>query len=284
MSARTPNGERKILLQFERLLETENYKDEVAKIRKALDIPVEGITPTPNDLQHLLYEFRIPDGINKYPLYGNKAVNHPQVLEYKKASKELLAMLPIGNEYLKTCVRLHAYFNTFFYDELNDYKKILERENVCSLSDAEAEFYEYLPGENQYMNSYAEKLETKLWRYPVSIRIHADASQRDIVEYIKNNWGAISFLQKKYLDKNRNGSFKNSKTKVNSILKRRNDLIYKNRHLKLKEIVSILMRNGYEMGMKWMWAVSEKYEHWKRREERKSEIRINLYLTFFLYI
>jgi hypothetical protein len=68
-------------------------------------------------------------------------------------------------------------------------------------------------------------LENKLWKYPVVLRIHPDASQRDIIEYIKTHWGLIKHYQDQYTDRNKDASFKNSKTKENLKLKERNDFI-----------------------------------------------------------
>jgi len=56
-------GEKKILLQFERLVETEPFKKEVKRLRSLLKLPVNGIEPTEEDLKNLSDIFRVPDNL-----------------------------------------------------------------------------------------------------------------------------------------------------------------------------------------------------------------------------
>jgi len=76
--------------------------------------------------------------------------------------------------------------------------------------------------------------------YPIAIRISPYASQRDIVNFVKNKsiWKEeIEFLQKKYRDESVSiGKIR----KRDKDLEKRNDIIYKNRDKTLKEIRKIL--------------------------------------------
>lgn len=74
--------------------------------------------------------------------------------------------------------------------------------------------------------------------YPIAVRISPHASLRDILDYIKTTYHyQISFLQKKYKDKNiKLGKFKKRKT----IIQERNEFIYQNRDLPRQEIMKLV--------------------------------------------
>ncbi|KKR18345.1 MAG: hypothetical protein UU65_C0002G0220 [candidate division CPR2 bacterium GW2011_GWC1_41_48] len=76
--------------------------------------------------------------------------------------------------------------------------------------------------------------------YPIAIRISPYASQRDLIDFIKNKivWKKeIEFLQNKYKDKN----IKIGRVKAkNQSTQERNDFIYQNRDKTLKEVRELL--------------------------------------------
>ncbi len=80
--------------------------------------------------------------------------------------------------------------------------------------------------------------------YPVAIRISPYATQRDLIDFIKNKsiWkNEIEFSLKKYRDKNiQIGKVRRKKTNIQE----RNDLIYSNSHKPVKEIRKILAKQG----------------------------------------
>jgi len=243
MNTSNTKGEKKILLQFQRFSETDTFKKEVARIRKVCRLPKNGIKPTNDDIENLSNIFRTPDNYPPIkegePKFALKTLN----LETKK----IIDLLPISNLYLSSLVKHYIIFNKFFYDELGTLKDFFHTSNVCELGDAQMEFDEYAPSEDPEefygsftIKGYIEMLENKLWEYPVVLRIHPDASQRDIMEYIKKHWQQIKHYQDKYADRNKQASFKNSKTKENSKIKKRDDFIYKNRNLPRKEIMRMV--------------------------------------------
>lgn len=238
-------GEKKILLQFERFIETDFFKEEVARIRKAIKLPIDGIKATPEDLANLTHLFRTPDN---YPTKKLKGEHPMRLLNIE--TRKLVDLLPINNIYLSSLVKYYIVFNRLLYAELNDFKEYFRTANVCELEDAQREFEEYAPSEDPEefhasfsIRGYIEMLEDKLWKYPVVIRIHPDASQRDIVEYIKTHWHLIKYYQDQYANRTKDASFKHSKTKENKELKKRNDFIYKHRHLSRKEIMSMVNKD-----------------------------------------
>jgi hypothetical protein len=242
-------GEKKILLQFERLIETEPFKKEVKRLRSLLKLPVNGIEPTKEDLKELSNTFRIPDNL---PIKKPKDGHFP-LRQFNIESRKIISLLPIDNLYLSSLVKRYVLFNKFFYDELEDLKRYLHAVNVCELEDAQSEFDEYAPAEDPEdfyssfsVKAYIEMLQNKLWKYPVVVRIHPDASQRDIIEFIKKHWVEIKHYQDQYINRRKDASFKNSKTTENKKIKERNDFIYKNRHLPRKEISTLVAKTFNE--------------------------------------
>lgn len=81
--------------------------------------------------------------------------------------------------------------------------------------------------------------------YPIAIRISPYASQRDVIDFVKNrlNWEIISKeLQPKYKDE----KVKIGKIRAkNPTIQKRNDLIYKNRDKSLKSISELLQDRGF---------------------------------------
>lgn len=233
-------GERKILLQFERFIETDTFRQEVERIRLLLKLPVNGIDPTEKDLKNLSNRFRIPDNFpNNFPIQKFNNNEHP-IRILNAEMRKVINSLPLDSIYFSSLVRYYILFNKFFYDELEDFKSRFHSENVCELEDA---LEEDLPdGDDPDFNlrAHNEMMEIKLGRYPIALRIHPEASQRDIVEYIKKHWLEIKFYQDQYVSKNKKASFKNSKTKENPWKKERRDYIYENRHLLRKKIMELV--------------------------------------------
>jgi len=235
-------GEKKILLQFQRFAETDVFKDEVKRIRALCKLPKNGIEPTKGDLENLPNIFRIPDN---FPSAKQKYRFPLKTLNIE--ARKIINQLPINNSYLVALVKYYILFNRFFYEELKELERSFHKSNVCELEDAQSEFDEYAPSEDPEefyasfsIRAYIKMLENKLWRYPIVLRIHPDASQRDIVEYIKEHWIEIKHYQDEYSKENRTTSFKNGRTMENKKIKERNDFIYKNRHLQRKKIMSLV--------------------------------------------
>jgi hypothetical protein len=104
-------GEKKILLQFERFVETDLFKDEVKRIRKLSKIPKEGIEPTKEDLANLGNIFRIPDN---FPVKRVKGEEFP-LKKLNLESKKLIGLFPIENRYFTFLIKYFIIFNKFLY-------------------------------------------------------------------------------------------------------------------------------------------------------------------------
>lgn len=276
----TSKGEGKILNAFKKLVLTKHFVDEVSRIRKLCEIPENGYTISTKELEKIL---KHPRGERYVPNeeYFSKQFNSVAELkewhsrkgrpsasvlvsdqfgytknvdtlkeEVLKISKELL---PAQSEYFELLIRFFVLYNEFYYDELDNYLSN-SMTNVCKLEDAEMEFDNYsLDGDSPSdIKSHNAMLENKLKKYPVVLRIHPDASQGDVIDYLRKQWWEIAKLQSKYRIKNKTSSFrfeKSSKIKNQD----RNNFIFEHRHLKSKEIARLTNERfntdsvGYEL-------------------------------------
>jgi len=237
MEIETTRGEKKIWLQFERLMENNGFIEEVKRIRIQLDIPVGGVKPTKKNIEH----FNILDN-KKIELHQPIDKDILFIRTLRKERKKLLSLLPINNPYLSTLTNYYIIFNKLLFSEVKNLRGSFQYSNVCEIDDAQREFDEYSPNDDpdsspRYNDAYIEMLEEKLFYYPIVLRIHPEAGQRDIIEYIKKQWPRIKSFQDNYIDKTRVASFKNSKTKENLRIKERNNFIYKNKDSSRKAIM-----------------------------------------------
>jgi hypothetical protein len=237
-------GEKKLLVQFEKIIETDHFRGEVIRIRKKLGLPDIGLLMTIEDYQSIDDPYWVPKNITNPPIdkYHFKYT-------YESEARFIIRMLPFVNDYFESLIRIYILYNKFLYSELRENKLYLEQPNICTVVDANKEFNKLLdhdndPESNVPVESYA--LECMGWEskvYPIIIKIHSDATQTDIIDFIKKNWERINLLQKKYPEHG-NTKIKNSKTTINAEIKTRNNFIYSNKHLPIKEIGRLLANQG----------------------------------------
>lgn len=227
MAAGSTQGEKKIRLQLERLVETNSFQSKVIQIRRALGLPEEGVKPTKDELRNLSNPWKFPSMIEGR-IYDGFSGYTGQCAKYAAETKALYDSLPVQGSRVSTFLR-----GIIFYDHVH-----FPDQDMGEVHDAEAELAEYGLAEDSGVIPQNERIASKLWAYPVAVRIHADASQRDVVAFIKNNWKEISTHQKKYVDPKRAVSLKNSKTRIAK--KERDAFIYENKHLTHKKIVALV--------------------------------------------
>jgi hypothetical protein len=105
-------------------------------------------------------------------------------------------------------------------------------DNLCQISDVGGGTDDFKGGK---MGEIVEKYLNK--KYPIVLRISPYASERDILNFIKENNETIKFLQREYGDKN--SKIGRIRTK-NQKKQERNDFIYEHRHLPLKKIFKLV--------------------------------------------
>lgn len=231
-------GENKILHTFKDFVKTDVFIDKVKHIRKLVNLPSGGVEPTEKDLEKLSDKSYVPDYFSIKKTEDPKQLIRTLNLEMYRIAE----LLPVDNEYLNLLVRGYIFYDEFFYKKLESKKAHLRNSNVCMIDDAQSEFEEYAPSDDPESTPRSvfetiDNLQLKLWKYPVVLRIHQDASQRDIIRYIKAHQSEIEKLQNSYRAEAKNASYKNSKTGIDKNEKR-NDFIYENRdNLSRKEIL-----------------------------------------------
>ncbi len=229
MDNKPTKGEKKILLQFERFVETDIFKQKVGIARKLIKLPLNGIKLTEKDLKNLpnLIKVYIPENFPTKDI--KKAKKLLDILHIETA--KIADLFPVCNYYLLYLIKNQILFNKFFYNELEVIKNFFEESNICELEDVESE-----------IDKYAKLKDTgSLFRYPMAIRVHSEASQRDVIEFIKRHWYLIKLYQDSCVN-NKVSSFKNSKSGVNKMLQKRNNFIYNNKLLPRKKIVELLIK------------------------------------------
>jgi hypothetical protein len=217
--AKTPTqGQKKLQVQFERLVETDSFAAEIKRVRLALELPHDNSGPT--------------------------ETSRGFMTKYTKETASLRDRLPVVNDYI-----LKQLQNYIFYNKLST----LELGDVCEIEDAETELARYSVNEDpdssgKSLRSHNDDIEEKLRRYPVSVRIHSDASKRDVLDFIKRNWSVIESDQRAFRTEGR-PSLKNSKTRVAN--KERDAFIYANRdqsHKKIARLVHEKFHKPIDMG------------------------------------
>lgn len=251
MKDKISQGEKKILLQFKRIIERSDFQEVIVGIRSNLSIPKNGLKPTKSDIANITNPNILPEFIRKkFPWKGEQNHLHPKQIAYRKEVRKIETLMPfIVNYYMSLLLRNYIYFNGF-YDELlkNSYVD-MRTSNVCLLEIPEYAFYYYsmyFDPDGKKVNDVKKRFQDKFDKYPHTIFIHRDASQRDVLAFIKNNWSIIEEVNKEYPVK-LSASIKSSKIGENKFIKDRNNFIYKYRHLKSKEIANLL---GEKFGSK----------------------------------
>lgn len=202
---RQTQGQKKLRIQFERLVETESFKTEVERVRRILNLP------------------------RNANLIGTKEFE----AEYEREVRALEKKAPASNKRLSRALRDHILYNKLSFDDLGD---------VCEIIGASSELEQYFLNENpdsriQKPTDFNDEVAYFLKRYPVSVRIHIGASQNDVVDFIKKNWQEINDSQKFFAEGKRS-PLKSSKTRTNK--KERDKFIYEHRNMPRKALAKLV--------------------------------------------
>lgn len=233
-------GEKKILVNFKKIVITDGFKEEVKRVRGALGIPLDGFVLTEEELKDVNRHIKTSDPEEYH--FVAKGLHWECKSDYPRETEKLLLMFPVMNGYLSMLLRNYIYYNVFLYNELLEYSDHLV--DVCMLADAEEESSMFLIDEDHEgsfsVEHHNKAIEGLIYKYPVSVRLHPHASQNDVIDFIKKNWKTIKKYQDKYQTKDTSFSLKNSKTKTNKNIRERDDFIYENRNLPRRDIMRIV--------------------------------------------
>jgi len=238
-------SEEKTLLVFQRIIDSKLFQDEVKIIREKLEIPCGG------------FDFKKSNKIIKFSQrdeYSYTMKDFVFVIDskYLQETKKIISLFPVMNNYYSLLIRNYIYYNVLLLKELEPF--VDNTFNICRLMDAEEEeeYFLYPDQDNQFISidRYNENVESIIMKHPVSIRIRSDVSQRTLIDFIKGNWKAINFLQKKYI-KEGGPSFKNSKTRINQFIKKRDDFIYQHKNMPRRELWQLLNKQYKRTGLEY---------------------------------
>lgn len=174
---------------FRHVLNLEFVQKEIIKIRKKLDIPVDGIIDN------------LPADVNSPSLYHNINL----LMGYKNGEKlwslseKVLLKYGLGEDIRWVGLMVeYVAFNikpNFSSDEFYSNQDLISIQNICADELSDDDFREYFDKEVMNGRLLYDK------KFPVALRISAYASKRDILEYIAKNFKKIETLLNRYKDK-----------------------------------------------------------------------------------
>jgi len=218
-------GKKKLINFLDNFIDSDYFQKRIIKIRREFKIPDNGIKP-PKRIINSLEAINIPKKIR-----GRKALNRKLVTSQYM---QIVNKLPIDGLKIKKIINIYLYYNIKNYEILMSDKEELD---VCRVHDILGEINSYSPllPKNRVMGQFKYGYE----KYPVVIKIHPDATQRDIISYIKTYWEEIDSCLSHYKGKKTIGSVRTK----NALIKERNDFIYKNRDLPYWKICTLVADN-----------------------------------------
>lgn len=205
MEQKLPKSIKQTIKIFEEFIRKESVQDFVIKLRKELNIPVNGIPYEKIDEEMLSREedyfmFYIPIRFEK-PIWKNFSVRKQNQITLLTKIQSFLLKQEHSSPYMSSMLRLYFFFNktitNFPIDLLAD--DLIKLEYIPSKLD----FYEgldSLPGSSKIsepvinpkiLKSLYQDYKIKSEAYPIAIYINPEAGQNQIKSFISKNWGNI---------------------------------------------------------------------------------------------
>jgi len=243
-------ADKKLILQFQKWFETEGIESKILELREEMGIPLEGFLLTDKDREELGNIFLTPHALSS----ANNSKLTICLRGCFVGSRELLGdgRQLLNNTFFKQVLRVYIFFNQFLFEDIHASLPIhLRQTSLCDISDAYEDLYVQVGFEGEHAfdpelaKTYIDSQRSITELFPIALRIHPEASQRDILDFIKKHWTFIKILQEQQKDKNPKILY--ARTKTNQAIKQRNDLIYKlhNAGKTTKEIRKELAKNQY---------------------------------------
>mgnify|MGYP001574856541 FL=1 len=225
---------KKVFNQLQKTIDTEWFQSEILKIRSELGVPSEGFTMTKHDRANLGSMFYIPDGV----LLRGEERKTDFLRNANILIRPLIDRLVVKNTVLSEVIKSYLFYDVLEIDSVAHHFFWREKPGLCELYDQKMALQERFANnedDEALAMSYVTELTQKSDYYPVVIRLHPEAGQRDIVDYVKKNWDRIKQVLSQY-EVDRRKSVKNTKIHINSERKKIADFVYRHRQFTLKEI------------------------------------------------
>ncbi len=239
----------KIVTQFKSTIESPVFAEKIRKTRKTLGFPRNGFPRNKENLKRMRKLIMIPDSffVKKFNTTADSRGSR-QKNEFMKIYNKEIYKLSLGfsikSDTVFRLIEKYLVFNKFFFKSNNSMENIFKTENLCMVtsSNIERDIYELSSDEDGNSISYEYKDEFP--GYPVVLRIAANASLRDILDYVRNNSNLIMSIQNNYIT-GEEGVTKYKRTKSNPTIRERNNLIWElhSKKLSAKEIQRELFKN-----------------------------------------
>lgn len=211
----------KMMNYLDEFIKSDPFQGQVIKIRKDLEIPQNGYEITAKDEQAIktLDIFYLREGFTRR-----------KSKDCRRALREILDKFPISGLKISYGFYIYLLYNTvkteLFYEGFS-------LNNLCRIVDMKEMTYEY-EGVFDVLEGVMQEMTSK---HPIALYIRPEATQRDIVEYVKNMWDYIEMYKGKYANKeSKVGKIRSKNKKIEA----RNLFIYEHRELPRKEIMHLV--------------------------------------------
>jgi|GEM_PF-2425681 len=233
-------AEKKLNIRFRKLVDTEKFQSHIIVVRKNLGLPKDGLMASELDIANLTNHLYWPE--NQF--FIDNAEKGAFLRGLNHAIIDLLKDFTISSSFFRLVTRHYIVFNQLFLHEIRE--NFYDNSNLCAVIDAKEILNEIISDKSDLdltdefiKDTYIQIMRTKTDNYPIVIGLHSDASQRDIIDFVKKNWPLIEIRRLGYKKDGKVG-LRHAKTKINTVVQERNRIIYENRKLATKEIRGIL--------------------------------------------
>ena len=195
----------KVLVQFNKLIRNEDFISEVKELRHKVGLPIEGISTTEEDRKNIWNRDYKPsnfDARTEDPDTRFHEVFHQPMRYFNRLIEDLSVYIPTKDTKTMALLRGYVLYDILVLQTINGFDV---SEGVCEIDEAEEEFLRYGTHEGiegSGLDSNTRRHNDSIWedthRFPIVLRIHPDAGQRDITDYVKDNWQLIDELREKY--------------------------------------------------------------------------------------
>jgi hypothetical protein len=262
MQKSSDKGQAKILNFLEDLTDRNDFKFAVSAIRQKLDIPSEGFKAEKADLKNLANPLYIPFR-HKNKKKADKSFFAEEIFF---GITPFLEYAPATGVYYALLLRNYICYGNFYSKKTQQHFPQFQESGLCQLVDGNFEMEEDLLEENG-QSVYISNLRKNFQKYPITIRISPSATGVDIHDFINLNISTIRSMQEHYAGARRTESIKNRKrTPRNAEIRKRDDFIYKNRHLDISILAGLLKKKGFYLDRSYIKKIIAK--EIKKRERK----------------
>lgn len=219
------------IIFFEEFVRKEEVKKFIKEYRKHLNLPESGIEMTAEDEKELnegmLPMFYIPDRAKKlFP-----EIDRKKPFRVINTCNAFISQEGVDSVYIESLLRMYLFFNKVIPEVAGMFSlwnDLLRMEHLPS------ELADYGNEDPKLLRMVYDRFERIGNKYPIALYINPDASQRQIQDFLSNNWNFIEMYRSQKDDKPPKLRKKSKRTQE------RNDFIYENRHLPRRKIMEML--------------------------------------------